>query len=1005
MALDLQIDAEARSLVQRALQDYDEHYGFGTMSCAAYDTAWVSLVTKTVDGRKQWLFPECFAFLLDSQSSSGGWETGNSAPIDGILNTAASLLALKRHAQAQITWEKLQLDPQRDNDDLLGRSEKAVDSLRSQLNAFDVSTTEHVGFEIIVPAMLDLLQAEDPSLVFDFPGRERLMEIHDAKMSRFRPEFLYGDQPMTALHSLEAFIGKIDFDKVRHHKRLGSMMGSPSSTAAYLMHASQWDDESEAYLRHVIKHAAGQGIGAVPSAFPSTHFESTWMLTTLFRAGFSASQLACDELNKMTEILGNSFKNEGGAIGYAPGFQADVDDTAKTITTLIALGLEASPRQMIKVFEANTHFRTYPGERDPSLTANCNALSALLHQPDVMLYGSQIQKITRFICDYWWQSDGKIKDKWNTCYLYPSVLLVESLVDLVSLVEQGKLPGVLDQELQHGVAITLFQACLRPLLDQEADGSWQRSVEATAYGILILAEARRVSFFNRLSEPLNEAIRRGIAFADSVADNSQLNYIWIEKVSYASPLLTQSYLLAARWAAEKSMLAGVNIGSSLWTPPREGLDKHVRLFHQAELFKSLPEWELRASMIEAALFTPLLRAHRLDVFPRQDVDEDKYLDVVPFFWTAANNRARTYASTVFVYDMCFIAMLNFQLDEFMEATAGTLFRGRMDDLRDLIHNLPLPDGTSASSSPTKSVIGKINRDVDSGIEEDVSTSSDSASEDSPGNTQGPEYKLVFSALSKFTHHVLRHPSIQSASAWDRELLSREMRTYLLAHVQQAEDSTPLDHQTQSEDLVSQQQLGKVTTSGTSKSNTTFFNWVRTISADHISCPYSFHFIACHLGAALTPQAAKGSSGDCFTSAGEKYLAAAMCRHLATMCRMYNDVGSAERDRDEGNLNSLDFPEFQTAHHRGGQSGLEIQKAELLRLAEFERDSYLETFRRLQDEASHYHLHIGGAGDAARLSRRRMAILEFFAQQVDLYGQVYVIRDISARIPKNEVERR
>lgn len=279
MTVEKPLISEARSLIQAALQGYDEHYGFGTMSCAAYDTAWVSMVTKTIDGHTQWLFPECFQFLLDTQSATtGGWETGNSAPIDGILNTAASLLALKRHAHlgASISHDTT-LHAEDKQEDLARRVERAAASLRSQLAAFDVSTTEHVGFEIILPAILDLLEAEDTSLVFEFTARAALMKIHDAKMSRFRPEYLYGKQPLTALHSLEAFVGKIDFNKVQHHKIHGSMMGSPSSTAAYLMHATAWDDESEAYLRHVISHAAGQGTGAVPSAFPSTHFESSWV--------------------------------------------------------------------------------------------------------------------------------------------------------------------------------------------------------------------------------------------------------------------------------------------------------------------------------------------------------------------------------------------------------------------------------------------------------------------------------------------------------------------------------------------------------------------------------------------------------------------------------------------------------------------------------------------------------------------------------------------------------
>ena len=136
----------------------------------------------------------------------------------------------------------------------------------------------------------------------------------------------------------------------------------------------------------------------------------------------------------------------------------------------------------------------------------------------------------------------------NTCYLYPSVLFVEALVDLLSLLEQDKLLGIFDRGLLSRIAIALFQACLRPLLDQQADGSWNQSIEETAYGILILTEARRVCFFDDLHQPLDGAIERALAFVNSISDHS-LDCIWIEKVSYASPLLTESYLLAAPKAA------------------------------------------------------------------------------------------------------------------------------------------------------------------------------------------------------------------------------------------------------------------------------------------------------------------------------------------------------------------------------------------------------------------------------------------------------------------------
>lgn len=264
------LNFRARELICQVVADYDKRYGCGSMSCAIYDTAWVSLVTKQINGSKHWLFPECFHFLLQNQSSDGSWGTSRHSQIDGILNTASALLSLQKHAVE--TLQMRDLDPT----DLHARKLLAAQSLTRQLKAWNVELTKHVGFEVIVPSLLDLLERQDTSLHFSFDGRETLMLVNAAKMSRFRPEALYQFKT-TAIHSLEAFIGKIDFDKVKHHLIHGSMMGSPSSTAAYLMNASTWDGEAELYLRHVIDRAAGQGNGGVPSAYPSLYFEMTWV--------------------------------------------------------------------------------------------------------------------------------------------------------------------------------------------------------------------------------------------------------------------------------------------------------------------------------------------------------------------------------------------------------------------------------------------------------------------------------------------------------------------------------------------------------------------------------------------------------------------------------------------------------------------------------------------------------------------------------------------------------
>ena len=96
----------------------------------------------------------------------------------------------------------------------------------------------------------------------------------------------------------------------------------------------------------------------------------------------------------------------------APRLEADVDDTAKGLICLNEMGYSIGPEKMIKTFEAEKRFLTYALERDPSFSANCNAVLALMHQPDPSQFSSQIVKIIQFLCDYYWDADGIISDKW-----------------------------------------------------------------------------------------------------------------------------------------------------------------------------------------------------------------------------------------------------------------------------------------------------------------------------------------------------------------------------------------------------------------------------------------------------------------------------------------------------------------------------------------------------------------------------------------------------------------
>ena len=266
--MELQSPDTRAQLLVRDLADGCESGKLGSATVAVYDTAWVSMVAKNVGGRAQWLFPECFQFLLDSQSGGGGWESHTSLD-DGILNTLAALLALKKHSN------QADMDPSA----LAVAISKAKRYLEEKLPCWDVDSDIHVGFEILVPALLAMLEKENIS--FSFSGRRVLERLKAAKLAHFDVQMLYSGQT-TLLHSLEAFVGEIDFDVLEHCKTFGSMMGSPASTAAYLMNSSRWDSEAEKYLRKVIDKGQGMGKGGVPSVFPMPVFEATWVFVLFF---------------------------------------------------------------------------------------------------------------------------------------------------------------------------------------------------------------------------------------------------------------------------------------------------------------------------------------------------------------------------------------------------------------------------------------------------------------------------------------------------------------------------------------------------------------------------------------------------------------------------------------------------------------------------------------------------------------------------------------------------
>lgn len=262
-------------LVNGLVSAHQAEYGFGSMTCAVYDTAWLSMVAKPA-GSKNWLFPSSFSRVIEAQKTdTGGWMELEDTDTDIVLNTAAALLALCKH---------------RGSDDCPGvhdRIAAASRFLRSRLQMLDLSTSIPlpVGFELLLPALLDLLDLEEVTGISSvhFPARKALLDARDRKLARIDMDSILANKSQsTLLHSLEAFTGRVDFDRLKGHTIMGSMMASPAATAAALINSTKWNNECEQYLRHVIKAGSGSGDGSVPSAFPSTYFETSWVSRLIF---------------------------------------------------------------------------------------------------------------------------------------------------------------------------------------------------------------------------------------------------------------------------------------------------------------------------------------------------------------------------------------------------------------------------------------------------------------------------------------------------------------------------------------------------------------------------------------------------------------------------------------------------------------------------------------------------------------------------------------------------
>lgn len=574
--------------------------------------------------------------------------------------------------------------------------------------------------------------------------------------------------------------------------------------------------------------------------------------------------------------------------------------------------------------------------------------------------------------------------------------------------------------------VASMQILITLISSQEEGGSWGDMCELTAYAILTLSSLARLPWLRDELDQygVSSCISRGKSYLE-VSGRSEWakgRYIWIEKVTYASPLLSEIYCHAAMHISparqERSDLPPWCLAKVLPNPTAlaamrkaGALMAHTALLAPSELEPCL----LRAAELQATYALGELERHKREVFPtplrkcddggshNEDTDKavkDKYLIFVPLTWTAC---AALYggkaASLDVLYEMMILSMLVYQADEYMEGVVEQELGTKLELVSGLVSRV-IRDQLASPPSP-------------SSREQDDFNNRHGAQYQSTAAEMRPDLALVDTerVLRSFVSHILRHPCVLRSPKHLQARVTCEVEAFLLAHLVQAEDNRALRALQQEEGLASSPHPNGTghqpcssahawngpTTGGRltgtlhhhwarpSITGRTFYSWVRSTSADHTSCPFAFVFFNCLVGY-LSPPACPFDLYGC--SAKVAYVAEDLCRHLASMCRMYNDYASVVRDSIEGNLNSIEFTDFCLGGKDSEIDGvIDHKRAQLMWTAEYERRGMEAAMLELEDE-------IGVDNGRGRAC---VDAMKLFISVTDLYGQVYVLQDITNRV--------
>ena len=463
------------------------------IASVAYDTAWLAMIPHRQDPDRA-RYPAALNWISSNQLADGSWGSAIKYEHDRIICTLAALIPLVKYGRREKDRHQVQIGER---------------YLWQHAHLLRTEPDQLVGFELLLPTLMQLAVASGVQVP---PYLDMYSEKRKRKLAMIPPELIYSSRVTTA-HSLEFLGAEVDpAQLLKAQYPNGSIGNSPAATAFLLQHID--DPAGVAYLE---ERVTSGGDGGVPVLDPCETFEGIWIAYNLFLGG----RPACDVLSpQFSEELLDALCS--GGVSMSPSFPiADADDTAVALLLLHEAGYPVDI-EILRQFEREDFFVSYPYEGHPSTGVNIHILSALMRVPGYAQREQALMKIVSFLREsrhfggYWF-------DKWHISPYYATSHAIVALSELTG-------------EARQQAAPLIEEAASWILHTQNENGSWGYwgipTTEETAYALLALRHAQT-------NAQHDAAITLGLGYLDAHQMASR-PALWIGKCLYYPPKIVEA---------------------------------------------------------------------------------------------------------------------------------------------------------------------------------------------------------------------------------------------------------------------------------------------------------------------------------------------------------------------------------------------------------------------------------------------------------------------------------